>query len=407
MTIHANGREYRARQTVVGICLDGTSQAYLDAAAGVMPHLQRSAAAGAHGLVKSAIPSFTNPNNIAIVTGAPPAVNGICGNFYFDEAAQAEVMMDDPAYLRCPTILSAFANAGKAVGVVTAKDKLRRLLGKDLRGTCFSVEAMAREAERDPAIARIMQRIDRPPPTIYDPEISVYCLEAGWQLIQDQSLDLAYLTTTDFVQHKYEPGSAEANRFLARLDEFIGKIDSLGVVLGVTADHGMNAKTKPDGSPKVEFIEQRLKDSGIDEARVILPITDPYVVHHGALGSYATVYLREESIAKAREILSGLEGIELILSRDEAAERFALPPDRIGQLVVLSDRDTVLGRMPEWHDLSVVKEGLRSHGGLHEQVVPMIVNRRLKSEHAHRLRSGAMRNFDLFDILCNGVEDQQ
>jgi phosphonoacetate hydrolase len=167
----------------------------------------------------------------------------------------------------------------------------------------------------------------------------------------------------------------------------------------------MNAKVKPDGTPKVEFIETRLKELGIAEARVILPITDPYVVHHGALGSYATVYVNADHIIQAAEILKAVPGVELVLTRQEAVKRFFLPGDRIGDLVVLSDQDTVLGRTPEWHDLSVVESGLRSHGGLHEGVVPMIVNRPLKFEYAEQLASGRARNFDLFDFLCNGTGD--
>ena len=167
----------------------------------------------------------------------------------------------------------------------------------------------------------------------------------------------------------------------------------------------MNAKTNADGSPKVQFIETKLVEEGIAEARVILPITDPYVVHHGALGSYATVYLDADHVETAAAILRAVPGMENILTRDEAAATYRLPSDRIGDLVVLSDRDTVIGRTPDWHDLTEVAAGLRSHGSAHESVVPMIFNRPLRDEYAARLASGQARNWDLFEFLCNGVAD--
>jgi phosphonoacetate hydrolase len=403
--ITVNGRSYRTRNVpVVGICLDGTDPTYLEAASGVMPNLTAMAAKGSRGVAQSVIPSFTNPNNIAMATGVPPSVNGICGNYYYDQVTGAEVMMNDPKYLRCSTIFSTFAEAGVPVAVVTAKDKLRLLLGHDLRGICFSAEGV-RKGTVPVNAQRLVEKIGRPAPDIYDPEISVYCIEAGVRLLETEKIGLAYLTTTDFVQHKYKPGSAEANAFYARIDHFIGRLDKLGAIVAITADHGMNDKVNPDGSPKVQFLETLLVGAGFREPRVILPITDPYVVHHGALGSYATVYLGNGNSEDARGLLEKIPGVELVLDRTEAAKRFQLPADRIGDFVVLADRSTTLGRTPSWHDLSVVESGLRSHGGLHEQRVPLVFNRQLQSTYADRLAAGEARNFDLFDFALNGVQD--
>ena len=404
-SIRVNGRTYRRPGVpVVAICLDGTGRAYLDAASAVMPNLRAMVAGGAYGEVQSVVPTLTNPNNVAIVTGVPPRANGICGNYYYDAERGAEVMMNDPAYLRCPTILSAFSRAGLSVAVVTTKDKLRRLLGKDLAGVCISIERAQDATVEENGIADVIAMVGRPAPGIYDPEASIYCLETGVRLIERGRIDLLYLSTTDFVQHKNPPGSRDANAFFARVDEFLGRLDRLGVILGATADHGMNDKVNRDGSPKVQFVESILREAGFAEARVILPITDPYVAHHGALGSYATVYLDKDHAAAAAATLGRVGGIELVLTREEAAERFQLPPDRIGDLVLLSDRSTVLGRTADWHDLSQVRTGLRSHGGLHERAVPLVCNRRLKPDYAHRLESAAANNYDLLDFLCNGTE---
>jgi phosphonoacetate hydrolase len=404
VNIEANGRSYAAPTVpIVGICIDGNDPTYLEAAAEVMPNLGAIRERGAQGLVRTVVPSFTNPNNVAIVTGVPPALNGIPGNYYYDTEADAEVQMNDPDYLRAPTLLAAFGQAGHRVAAVTTKEKLRRLLGHGLEGICFSVEFAQDATQAEHGIDSILDLVGRPNPGIYDPEASVWCIEAGARLLEKLRPDLMYLSTTDFVQHKWAPGADEANAFYARLDRFIGELDHQGAVIGITADHGMNAKTLPDGSPKVQYIESILVEAGVPEARVILPITDPYVVHHGALGSYATVYTAPHNVDKAAAVLSAVPGVEAVHSRTQAAEAYDLPPDRIGDLVVLAGRDTVLGRTPDWHDLSVVESGLRSHGGLHEALVPMLFNRRLKDDYDQRLQSGQARNYDLFDFLCNGV----
>jgi phosphonoacetate hydrolase len=403
--IRVNRRIYRTRAVpVVAICLDGTSASYLKAAEHAMPRFTEMIRKGAYGLARSVIPSFTNPNNVAIVSGVPPSQNGICGNFYYDAHRDCEVMMDDPKYLRCQTVLAGFKKSGHSVAAITTKDKLLRLLGKGLDGACCSIEC-AGNFFLEGHTVNVAEMVGLPVPDIYDPEISTYCIRAGVSLMQHAKLDLLYLSTTDFVQHKYPPESPEAITFYSRIDPLIGALNESGAILGITADHGMNDKTADDGSPNVRFLETILKERGIAEARVILPITDPHVVHHGALGSYATVHLNSDHVRDAREILEDLDGIDLVLSRGEAARWFSLPPNRIGDLIVLADKKTVLGRTPEWHDLSFVKTGLRSHGGMHERTVPFAVNRTLKGDYARRLEAGDVNNYDLFDFLFNGVED--
>jgi len=400
-----NQRSYRLpEKPLVFVCLDGTAPEYLEAAREVMPNLERIKAKGAAGTARSVIPSFTNPNNLALVTGVPPSVNGISGNFYYDRENDREIMMNDAVHLRCPTVLSAFAGSGKSVAVVTTKDKLLKLLSKDLKGIAFSVERAGEATEAANGISGVVEKIGREAPGVYDPECSVYCIEAGDWLLRERRPDVLYLSTTDYVQHKHAPEEPEALSFYARIDHFLGRIDEQDVILGVTADHGMNAKTLDDGSPRVQFLESILLEKGLREPRIILPITDPYVVHHGALGSFATVYAHPAEVDAAAAILREVPGVERVLTRAEAGAEFFLPPDRVGDLVVLGDRHTVLGRTPEWHDLSSVEKGLRSHGGLHEREVPLIFNRPLSAPFRERLASGASPNYDILDYLCNGIE---
>ena len=389
--IHVNGRKYRWPDAPLAVvCIDGSEPAYMHEAmrAGVVPFLSRIHAAGTALEADCVVPSFTNPNNLSIVTGAPPAVHGICGNYFFDRESGAEVMMNDPKYLRCGTLLAAFADAGAKVAVVTAKDKLRTLLGHGLKGTCFSAEK---------ADARTVELVGMPVPSVYSAELSEFVFAAGVKLMERDRPDIMYLSTTDYVQHKAAPGAPAANSFYAMMDRYLARLDALGCTLVLTADHGMNAKHRADGSPDVVYLQDVLDGwLGAGKARVILPITDPYVVHHGALGSFATVYVEEDVKARIAE----LPGIEVVLTRAEAARRFELPADRIGDLVVVSTRHVVIGTSRSRHDLSGLKEPLRSHGGISEQRVPLVFNRRLSS-----LKPGrALRNFDAFDLALNHAQ---
>jgi len=191
-----------------------------------------------------------------------------------------------------------------------------------------------------------------------------------------------------------------ANAFYAMMDRYVGELDAAGAVLVLTADHGMNDKHLPNGEPDVIYL-QNLTDEwlGKSVARVILPITDPYVVHHGALGSWATIYLPQDADADALLTrLRAIDGVDVAISAADACARFELPADRIGDIVVISTIHKVLGTAREKHDLSGLTEPLRSHGGLTEQVVPMIANRPVTLAEGHQLR-----NFDIFDVALNRV----
>jgi phosphonoacetate hydrolase len=403
--ITVNSRRYRwPDQPLVVVCVDGCEREYLSAAAaaGVAPWIGRQLDGAGTALVADCvIPSFTNPNNLSIVTGAPPAVHGICGNYFYDRERGEEVMMNDPRYLRAPTLLAAFADAGAKVAVVTAKDKLRKLLGHGMRGgICFSSEKADEATLEENGIERVVERVGLPVPSVYSAALSEFVFVAGVELMRNERQDLMYLSTTDYIQHKAAPGTALANEFYAMMDKHLAQLDALGATIVLTADHGMNAKHGGDGRPKVIYLQDVLDGwLGAGRSRVILPITDPYVVHHGALGSFALIYLDAADAPGVAERVAALPGVECVLPRAAAAERFELPADRIGDLVVVSRHDTVLGTSASRHDLSGLDVPLRSHGGLSEQKVPLIANRRVESLPAGR----RWRNFDAFDLGLNLV----
>ncbi|MGH7049819.1 MAG: alkaline phosphatase family protein, partial [Acetobacteraceae bacterium] len=308
-------------------------------------------------------------------------------------------------FLRTTTIMEAFQAAGARVAVVTAKDKLRALLGHGLEmrpggAIAFSAERADQATEAANGIGNVLDFVGLPLPEVYSAALSEFVFAAGVKLLARDHPDLMYLSTTDYVQHKAGPDSEEANAFYAMIDRYVGALDRAGAVLALTADHGMNDKHLPDGTPDVIYLQEWF-DARLGEgrARVILPITDPYVKHHGALGSFATVYLPdgfdEGGILAA---LTAVDGVALALTRAEACRRFELPADRIGDVVVLSTRHKVLGTSRARHDLSGLGGPLRSHGGLTEQIVPMIVNRKVTIPGGRTLR-----NFDVFDVALNLV----
>jgi len=402
--ITVNQRAYRvpARPTVV-VCVDGCEPDYIAQAVahGQMPWLKKVLAEGTVLIADCVIPSFTNPNNLSIVTGAPPSVHGICGNYLFDVATQTEVMMNDPKWLRAPTLLAALADAGRVVAVVTAKDKLRKLLGHGMKGICFSAEKADEATLAENGIEGVVELVGMPVPSVYSAALSEFVFAAGVKLMSGtrRRPDVMYLSTTDYVQHKHAPGTEGADAFYQMMDRYLGQLDAMGCVIALTADHGMNAKTRMDAQPDVIYLQDVLDDwLGASKARVILPITDPYVVHHGALGSFATVYLPSDvDIAALVARIAAQRGIESVWTRAQAAEQFELPADRIGDVVVVSERSTVIGTAAARHDLSALDAPLRSHGGVSEQRVPLILNRRTAALDPLR----RWRNFDAFELALN------
>ena len=399
--VTANDRTYAAPRTcAIAICLDGCEPEYLDVAIaeGLMPTLKRMRETGTDRLAHSVIPSFTNPNNLSIATGRPPSVHGICGNFLYDPETGEEVMMNDVRFLRAPTLFSKFYEAGARVAVVTAKDKLRALLGAGLR---FDEDrAIAFSSERSDITTRAEHGIDnasawlgRPVPEVYSAGLSEFVFAAGVKLLKEWKPDVMYLSTTDYIQHKFAPDEQGAKDFYAMFDRYLAELDALGAAIVVTADHGMKPKHDANGDPAVIYVQDLLDDwLGKAAARVILPITDPYVVHHGALGSFATTYLpegadRSDIIARLAALPQMLE----VVDKETAVSRYDLPPDRIGDIVMISTENMTIGTSADRHDLAALKEPLRSHGGLTEQEVPFIVNRVIDLPSAPNLR-----NFDAF-----------
>lgn len=401
-----NGTTYQpASKPIVVICIDGSANEYLDitAAHGRLPYIQQMSKQGFRGMVRGALPSFTNVNNSSIVTGVSPAVHGICGNFFYNVAKDEEVMMNSSDYLRADTILAAAANAGRKVAVVTAKEKLRDILSYKLKGIAFSAEKANLAKKETHGLDDAEKIVGHPTPAIYSAEASLFVLRAGVALIEKGLADFLYLSLTDYMQHTYAPEAEESLAFYEQMDKEIGRLMATGAIVGATADHGMNAKVKANGEPNVLFIEDMLEAEFGEGFRVICPITDPYVKHHGALGSYVVVHVsNKEKISAVKNWLSARPGITEVHDKTTATSLLEQPEDRTGDLVVMSSRDVVLGRRPQYHDLTALDGTLRSHGGRYEEMVPLIISHPLNAD--YRMKAwGDPRNFNVFDFTINGT----
>jgi phosphonoacetate hydrolase len=407
--ISVNGKNYNwPKSPVVVILIDGGDPSYVNTglSQGLLPNFKKLMTDGFVSVALGAMPSFTNPNNISVITGVPPSLHGISGNFFLNPATGQEAMMDQPEFLRADSILAKFSEQGAKVVALTAKDKLAKMLAYKLRGISFSAEKADKCTKAVNGIDNCPAYVGKPVPSEYSADLSLFVLEAGIRLLEREKPDLMYLSLSDYIQHKHAPGSKEATEYYNGIDKALGRLLALGATVALTADHGMNDKSKADGTPNIVFLEDLLdKQFGSGKTQVILPITDPYVKHHGALGSYATIYFKQPiSATAAMNLLDKQPGVELVLNRAAAAKLFDLPADRIGDLVVVADRGTVLGKSKATLDVSGLGGmRLRSHGGLADRNVYLMFSRPLNDKYAEIALSRQLRNFDVFEFVLNGL----
>ncbi|WP_158931535.1 phosphonoacetate hydrolase [Acidisphaera sp. S103] len=406
-TVEVNGRTYAApkRPTVV-ILVDGFDPAYLEhgIANGTLPTMKSFKEKGFMAIADCSMPATTNTNNTSVVTGVPPAVHGINGNYYLDSETGEEVMVTDARRLRCGTILGALSHVGVKTAVVTAKDKLLKVLAYEMDGINFAAEYADKATLKENGIENVEKLVGRPTPDRYSADLSLFVLDAGVKLLSTQRPDLMYLSTSDYVQHKHAPGEPEADAYHQAVDKIVASLMALGATVAITADHGMSDKSTPDGTPNVIYLEDELNARfGEGAVRVICPIADPFVRHHGALGSFVRVHLQKSGDVQAMmAFVRTLPGVELVLDKETVCEQFELPIDREGDFAVFGDRQTVVGARRQDHDLSqLAGHRLRSHGGLGEQRVPFLLSAPL--DPGWQAAHPRPRNYDIFDAVLNGV----
>ena len=409
-----NGVAYCIPESPVAVvCVDGGDPEYFEAAkkAGVIPNIARFMEDGFSGIAHCVIPSFTCPNNMSIATGGPPDVHGISGNFYLDRLTGEAVVMTGPELMRSRTIFDVVSKAGVRTIVVTAKDKLRKQLGKDLDvsagNVCFSSQHANRCTMEENGIEDALAFVGQPLPDMYSEELSLFVLDAGIAFLKlEDPPGLLYLSLTDFVQHKYAPNHPQALDFYAALDDRFARLEQLGAIVAFVADHGMKDKCDADGGYNIVYLQDLLDDRfGAGTTRVICPITDAFVGHHGALGGFVRVHCFDGvTAAEAIDFIRPIEGIDEVLAREAAASRFDLPFDLEADVVVISGESYCVGMGRDDHDLAGLNgERLRSHGGISERNVPFAVSRPLNAEYAARAASEQLMNYHIFEFAMNGT----
>jgi len=401
------------QRPVVVVVIDGGDPAYIEQGLkdGIIPNIARFMREGFSAVADGTVPSFTCPNNISLITGTPPAVHGISGNYYLDAATGQAVVMTGPELLRCHTIIGEFAEAGAKVVAITAKDKLRKQLGKGLTFAHGDISFSSEKADQctlaENGIENVLELVGMPLPDMYSMDLSLFVLEAGIKLLERDRPDLLFLSLTDYIQHKHAPGDPVANEFYRRIDAAFGRLAAFGAVVALTADHGMNDKSTAEGRPKVIFLQDILdREFGQGDTRVICPITDAFVKHHGALGGFVRVWcLGGKATPQAViDLVKDLPGVAEALDKAEVCRRFELPPDREGDVAVIGDIGTVIGAAEAEHDLSNLADArLRSHGAVTEARVPFILSHPLNAEYRQRAATTPLKSYQLFDYAINGV----
>jgi phosphonoacetate hydrolase len=336
---------------VLIVLIDGGDPQYFEQAE--VPNLRRLGASGFWVTGSCVIPSVTNVNNASVMTASFPRDHGITGNFWYNPATGDGTYMESADFLVRETLFERAKRLGMSTALFTSKVKLQHLLR---RGADITVAG-----EDPPAalVAKVGPRCD-----IYSLEINLWVLEAARVVMREQDPDLVYLSTTDYIMHKFPPEHETAQRHMRELDRIIGRIadDQPDREIYLSADHGMSAKSRA--------INLAVKLQNVGIPAVFVPvIKDRYVVHHDNLGGVGYLYLKDPAaIEAAIAVLQAIPGVEEVHRRAAAVERFSLMPDRIGDLFVLGAPEVVFGDI-DGEEQSIA---IRSHGSRHEERIPII-----------------------------------
>jgi phosphonoacetate hydrolase len=346
----------RRPQRVIVFMVDGLGADYI--AASRMPVLASWQSKGIHKIVDDVMPSVTNANNTSICCGVWPEKHGITANFYLDEASGREEYMESADLVLAPTLFEKARAAGVSSALLSSKKKTITLLP---RGAEIVLSAEIPTPEWTGRLGNA--------PDIYSAEINHWLLKAAlWILKNRPEIGILYVHTTDYPMHMWPPEAELSRRHLAGLDSLYGEIAAAApdAAILLTADHGMHHKTR------CWDLMRACAARGVMLRAALSAEQDKYLKHHSGYGGTSWVYLKSNRDAdRAAEVIGKLPGIELVLTRSEAARRFRLMPSRIGELAVIGDGDTVFGTL-ESEAIDLPPE-YRSHGGLTEAKVPLVV----------------------------------
>ncbi len=338
------------------LMIDGFDIRYYDQT--VMPTMQAMAREGFFKTGSALFPSLTNANNISIACGCWPDEHGVTTNCYFDEESRQAVFLEHADFLTTSTLFPRGATLGMRSALLTCKAKTSRILGE---GLAINIAAET----PDEAVCR---QYGTPPP-MYSAEINYWLFEIALDLLRHrEDIDLLYLHTTDYPMHMWPPEDWESQAHMKKIDEYLGRIRAAAPehTVALTADHGMNYKAR------CWDLAKACANRGVAVAFAVSPVADRLLKHHRGFGGVSFVHLNhpEDGPRAAAAILS-LEGVEAVLDRRTAADRFSLNASRIGDLVVLPDADTVFGDLKDEYE--ELPAEYRSHGSLHDMQIPLLL----------------------------------
>lgn len=347
----------KAQQRVIVIMIDGFGDDYYHNSD--MPFLNTMAKNGIYKVVPSLMPSVTNLNNAAIITGQYPEKNGISGNSFINPANGKEEYTEDPSLLWVPTLFERAQKKGVRSILFSVKTKTVQLLSK---GTD---EAVARDIPGDKWV-----KLLGTPPDVYSREVNYWMMDAAlYSLKHDKKLGLVFIHTTDYPMHTWAPERIESKEHLHRIDQYLQKLHLAApdAAILITADHNVHHKTF------AWDIEKALTARGVAIKMSINPEKDKYIKHHLGLGGTEYVYLNSPDDAdKVGKAILSLKGVEEVITREEAVKRYHLPGDRIGDLLVLGDKNTVFGKLDDGESRTL-PDNYRTHGSKYEAEVPVFI----------------------------------
>jgi phosphonoacetate hydrolase len=348
------------QQRVIIIMMDGFAEKYYRNA--TMPFLNEMEKEGIYKVVPSLMPAVTNVNNMAIATCTTPDQNGITGNVFYNEQKQKEEYVEDPSLLLTPSLFEKAHNHNIKSALLSVKQKTIDVLGKYADYTlCPECVAAHENKWKDTPVVLS---------DVYTREINYQLMDAANGLLKnDTSIRLIYIHTTDYPMHMWPPEADSVKEFLAKIDQCIAMLHQTApdAAILITADHGMNHKSQ------AWDLQIACEQKGTPVKVVISPEKDRYLKHHKGLGGSAYVYLLKSSDATAvKKTLSGLKGVDAVLTRSEAVKKYHLMPSRIGDFMVLGDINTVFGQL-NGNAYEQLPDTYRSHGSTYEAETPLFV----------------------------------
>lgn len=365
---------------VMIIVIDGCAPAYLTAetAPGIYALAQQEGSFAK--TVQGAVPTVTNVNHACIMSGLFPEDTHVVGNYYYDRNTGEQGFIEEAGFMKAPTVFEAYHHAGAKTALLTVKGKILQVFGK---GVDLGISVQ----HPDPELLSRLQL--SPPPQVQSADSTRWIFEAAYRCIRQEDPELVYCTTNDFVMHHYGPETQEAREQIRIIDGYVKKIHELDPVrqIYITADHGMNQKSD------LLNMQHLCDDAGLHLV-CVPPLKDRYIENH-IYQEGGILYLHLRQPEEEQQLLALLESqpaVEQVLSAREAAERYHLPQEEIGDYVAFAAKGYAFGEV-EGHTLHTDK--VRTHGSLYEREVPLIAIGSGKAPERYAYSKDIVKNLDI------------